>query len=47
MSNVVFKGDLVTGPIVTQYQVQAIPAGDYVFVCTVHPNMIGNLKVGG
>lgn len=43
----IFMGEIVTGPIVTQYQVQALPAGDYTFVCTVHPNMVGNLKVGG
>jgi plastocyanin len=42
-----FTGDIVTGPIKTQYQVPALPSGDYTFVCTVHPNMVGNLKVGG
>jgi len=47
MNMSVWKGDLVTGPIVTQYQVKALAAGDYAFVCTVHPNMVGNLKVGG
>jgi plastocyanin len=47
MNMSVFTGEIVTGPIVTQYQVQALPAGDYTFVCTVHPNMVGNLTVGG
>jgi plastocyanin len=47
MNASVFMGEIVNGPIVTQYQVQALPSGDYSFVCTVHPNMIGNLKVGG
>ena len=43
----VFKGDLVTGPAKTTYNVPALAAGAYTFVCTVHPNMTGTLKVGG
>ena len=42
-----FKGDIVTGPIETDYQVPALAAGTYTFVCSVHPNMTGTLKVGG
>ena len=42
-----FKGDIVTGPKEVDYQVPALPAGDYTFVCDVHPNMTGTLKVGG
>lgn len=42
-----FKGDVVTGPIEVDYQVPALTAGDYTFVCDVHPNMTGTLKVGG
>lgn len=38
-----FKGDLVTGPRVVVYDVPAIPAGTYTFVCTVHPNMTGTV----
>jgi plastocyanin len=41
-----FRGEIVTGPVVTDYQVGALPAGTYQFVCTVHPNMIGTLTVG-
>jgi mono/diheme cytochrome c family protein len=41
-----FTGEIVTGPVVTKYNVPALPAGDYTFVCTVHPNMTGTLKVG-
>jgi plastocyanin len=41
-----FKGDLVTGPGQAQYKVEALPAGEYTFVCSVHPNMAGKLKVG-
>lgn len=42
-----FKGDLVTGPAATDYQVKALAAGTYTFICIVHPNMTGTLKVGG
>ena len=42
-----FKGDIVTGPKEVDYQVPALAAGDYTFVCDVHPNMTGTLKVGG
>jgi len=38
-----FKGDIVTGPKVVVYQVPAIPAGTYTFVCSVHPNMTGTV----
>lgn len=44
--NVMFSGDLVTGPAKADYQVPALKAGDYTFVCTVHPNMTGTLKAG-
>ena len=30
-----------------EYKVPALPAGTYQFVCTVHPNMVGTLTVGG
>lgn len=36
-----FTGDIVTGPKVTVYNVPAIPAGTYTFVCAIHPNMTG------
>jgi hypothetical protein len=39
----VFKGELVTGPAVVVYDVPALPAGQYTFVCTVHSNMTGTL----
>jgi plastocyanin len=41
-----FKGDIVTGPAQASYSVPALAAGDYKFSCTVHPNMVGALKVG-
>ena len=42
-----FKGEIVTGPVVIDYAVPALAAGTYQFICTVHPNMIGTLTVGG
>ncbi len=41
----VFKGDIVTGPTKTTYQVPALKAGTYQFVCDVHPTMTGTLTV--
>lgn len=41
----VFKGEIVTGPTDTTYQVAALPAGTYTFYCSVHPNMTGTLTV--
>ena len=43
----VFKGDLVTGPAKVTYNVPALKAGTYPFVCSVHANMTGTLTVGG
>lgn len=42
-----FKGDIITGPAQIDYQVPALQAGTYQFKCTVHPNMVGTLTVGG
>jgi cytochrome c oxidase subunit 2 len=41
----VFKGEVVTGPTKTTYDVPALKAGAYGFVCSVHPNMTGTLTV--
>jgi plastocyanin len=40
----VFKGELVTGVAQKTYDVPALPAGSYTFVCTVHPTMTGTLE---
>jgi plastocyanin len=33
----VFRGEVVTGPKVVVYEVPAIPAGQYNFLCSIHP----------
>jgi len=40
-----FKGQIITGPAKVMYQVPALPAGSYMFLCDVHPNMTGTLVV--
>ena len=40
----VFKGDIVSSTKVT-YQVPALAAGTYTFICEVHPDMKGTLTV--
>ena len=43
-ANVIFDGEIVTGPTQVTYQVPAIQAGDGYFLCDVHPNMNGTLQ---
>jgi len=43
----IFKGEIFNGVAVKDYAVPALAAGTYQFICTVHPNMVGTLKVGG
>ena len=43
----VFKGEVFNGLANKDYEVPALVAGTYQFVCTVHPNMVGTLTVGG
>jgi plastocyanin len=39
----VFQGEVITGPAVVVYDVPALPAGAYGFVCSIHPNMTGSI----
>lgn len=38
-----FRGEIITGPRQITYDVPALNAGSYTFICTVHPNMVGTL----
>jgi len=40
-----FLGTVVTGPTIVVYDVPSLSAGQYPFVCTVHPGMTGTLTV--
>lgn len=40
-----FKGTVFSGVATQTYDVPALAAGQYSFVCTVHPTMIGTLTV--
>jgi mono/diheme cytochrome c family protein len=40
----VFTGDVFPGVAQRDYAVPAIGAGEYTFLCTVHPNMTGTLR---
>ncbi len=43
----IFNGSLITGPGSVSYAIQPLPAGEYTFICDVHPvpDMTGKLTV--
>ena len=45
MSEELFNGELITGPSTVEYTIPPLPAGEYYFVCIVHPNMNGTVIV--
>jgi plastocyanin len=45
LAKLLFRGDLVTGPASTDYEVPPLPAGTYYFHCDVHPTMNGKVVV--
>ena len=40
-----FKGEIFNGVATRVYNIPALDAGSYAFVCSVHPTMIGTLTV--
>lgn len=44
-SQALFRGEIFTGPDVVEYEVDPIPAGEYYFLCEVHPTMNGTVTV--
>ncbi len=40
-----WQGEIFNGDDERLYDIPALPAGSYSFVCTVHPNMVGDLVV--
>ena len=41
----IFKGEIFPGPAKRTYDIPALQAGTYGFVCSVHANMTGTLTV--
>jgi plastocyanin len=41
----IFRGQIITGPSKVSYQIPALAAGNYMFLCDVHPTMTGTLTV--
>jgi plastocyanin len=39
----VFQGEIFNGVETQTYDVPALDAGAYAFVCTVHPTMVGTM----
>jgi len=46
-AEVLFRGELLTGPGTIDYQIPPLPPGEYYFQCDVHPNMNGTVVVTG
>ncbi|MGZ5352720.1 MAG: cupredoxin domain-containing protein [Actinomycetota bacterium] len=46
LSEELFNGALITGPDTIDYEIPALPAGEYYFVCIVHLTMNGTVLVG-
>jgi plastocyanin len=42
----VFEGEIIDGGKIVTYQVPALSAGAYSFLCTLHPDMQGSAAAG-
>jgi plastocyanin len=47
LGTALFPGELINGPATVDYDVPALPAGEYFFHCDVHPQMQGDVLVDG
>ena len=47
LGELLFQGEIVTGPTTIEYDIPPLPAGEYFFQCDVHPTMNGRVIVGG
>jgi plastocyanin len=45
LSTELFNGELITGPATIEYAIPPLEAGEYYFLCIVHPNMNGPVTV--
>jgi plastocyanin len=45
LAEVLFQGDLITGPDTVEYAIDPLEAGEYYFQCDVHPSMNGTVVV--
>jgi plastocyanin len=46
LGEILFQGEIITGPDTIDYEVGPLEAGEYYFQCDVHPNMNGTVVVG-
>jgi plastocyanin len=44
-TQIIFQGDVIVGPLKTEYRFTAPGPGTYFFRCDIHPNMKGTVKV--
>lgn len=45
LGDILFQGQLITGPATTEYPVPPLPAGTGYFQCDVHPTMSGTVRI--